>query len=262
MFILKKIISPFFDPATIALILLVLGLILLFFTRRQKAGRFSVAVGALIFGIFSYGVTADYLLKPLEYVYRPLPMQLFSGGLKNNPAAGAKWIVVLGGGVASDDTIPITSQLGDASIVRLVEGIRLHKKLPRSKLVFVGGKVFGKKAEAEALAELARDLGIQDKNIIMLTDAKDTKDSARSVKDLVGRDRHVLVTSASHMPRSVSLFRKQGLDPVPAPTDHEAIQGNRLRPGAFFPSGNGLKKSESALHEYLGTLWARLRGQI
>jgi uncharacterized SAM-binding protein YcdF (DUF218 family) len=64
------------------------------------------------------------------------------------------------------------------------------------------------------------------------------------------------------MPRSVSLFRKQGLDPLPAPTDHEAIQGNGLRPGAFFPSGNGLKKSESAVHEYLGTLWARLRGQI
>ena len=262
MFIIKKIISLFFDPATIALIFLVLGLILLFFTRRQKAGRFSVAIGTLIFGIFSYGVIADYLLKPLENAHRPLPMQLFSGELKNNPAANAGWIVVLGGGVTSDDTIPITSQLGDASLVRLVEGIRLHKRLPRSKLVFVGGKVFGKKAEAEALAELARDLGIEGKDIIMLTDAKDTKDSALSVKDLVGKDKHVLVTSASHMPRSVSLFRKQGLDPTPAPTNHQVSKESGFRPGVFFPSGNNLRKSQSALHEYLGTLWAKLRGQI
>jgi len=262
MFILKKIISPFIDPATLALILLVLGLILLFFTRRQKAGQFSLAIGTLVFGIFSCGVTADYLLKPLEYAYRPLPMQLFAGELQNSPAAGAKWIVVLGGGVAGDDSIPITSRLGDASIVRLAEGIRLHKKLPRTKLVFVGGKVFGKVAEAEAMAELARDLGIRDADIIMLADAKDTKDSARSVKDLIGKDRHVLVTSAVHMPRSVALFRKQGLDPVPAPTDHEATKEEGFRPGDFFPGGNELKKSESAVHEYLGTLWARLRGQI
>jgi len=262
MFILKKIISPFLDPATIALTLLVLGLILLFFTRRQKAGRFGVAIGTLIFGIFSYGVIADYLLKSLEYEHRPLPMQLFSGEMENNPAAGAKWIVVLGGGVASDDSIPITSQLGTASVLRLVEGVRLHKKLPRTKLVFVGGKVFGTKAEAEALAELARDIGIESDDIIMLTDAKDTKDSARSVKELIGSDKHVLVTSASHMPRSVALFRKQGLDPVPAPTGHEVTKASGFRPRVFFPNGNALKNSESALHEYLGTLWARLRGQI
>ena len=261
MFILKKIISPFFYPSTIALIFLGLGLIWLLFTRRQKAAKVCLVAGTLFFGIFSYGFVADYLLRPLETEYQPLPMQLFSGELKNNPAAEAKWIVVLGGGVASDDTIPITSQLSGASTVRLVEGIRLYKKLPGTKLVFVGGKVYGEKAEAEAFAELAGDLGIEHGDIIMLPYARDTKDSARSVRDLVGKDRIVLVTSAAHMPRSMSLFRKQGLDLVAAPTDHNVKKGG-LSPAVFFPRGSELRKSQSAVHEYLGILWAKLRRQM
>jgi len=35
------------------------------------------------------------------------------------------------------------------------------------------------------------------------SESKDTKDEARLIKEMVGDDKFVLVTSASHMPRSV-----------------------------------------------------------
>ena len=40
------------------------------------------------------------------------------------------------------------------------------------------------------------------------------------VKEIVGKDKFILVTSASHMLRAMALFRKQGMEPIPAPTDY------------------------------------------
>jgi len=79
----------------------------------------------------------------------------------------------------------------------------------------------------------------------------------------VGKDKFILVTSAAHMPRAMGLFRKQGMEPIPAPTDYMA--GEReggLRLGMFFPSAGSLEKAGSAIHEYLGMVWGKLRSQI
>jgi len=83
------------------------------------------------------------------------------------------------------------------------------------------------------------------------------------VKEIVGKDKFILVTSAAHMPRAMGLFRKQGMEPIPAPTDYMA--GEReggLRLGMFFPSAGSLEKAGSAIHEYLGMVWGKLRSQI
>jgi uncharacterized SAM-binding protein YcdF (DUF218 family) len=92
--------------------------------------------------------------------------------------------------------------------------------------------------------------------------SKDTKDEARLIEEIVGNDSFVLVTSASHMPRSMAIFEKRGMHPIPAPTEHLAKESQRISPGMFFPSADGLKKAERAFHEYLGLGWAKLRGQI
>jgi uncharacterized SAM-binding protein YcdF (DUF218 family) len=82
------------------------------------------------------------------------------------------------------------------------------------------------------------------------------------VRRLVGDDRFVLVTSASHMLRSVALFRKQGMEPIPAPTDHWVKRSDGMSPYRFFPGAENLLKTEMAVHEYLGLAWAKIRGQI
>jgi len=35
-----------------------------------------------------------------------------------------------------------------------------------------------------------------------------------------------------------------------------------LRPGVFFPSAGSLEKAGRAIHEYLGMMWGKVRGQI
>ena len=69
----------------------------------------------------------------------------------------------------------------------------------------------------------------------------------------------ILITSHYHMPRAMALFNKEGLYPTAAPT-------NELRKGyskfLSIPNGDDLKQTETALHEYIGLLWSKLRNQI
>ena len=79
---------------------------------------------------------------------------------------------------------------------------------------------------------------------------------------MIGPEKIILVTSAAHMPRSMALFRKRGLEPIPAPADFRVRGAQRPVPGRVFPHGSSLSEVEIAAHEYLGLAWAWLRGMI
>ncbi|NIA11024.1 MAG: hypothetical protein GWP10_15165 [Nitrospiraceae bacterium] len=100
------------------------------------------------------------------------------------------------------------------------------------------------------------------KDILLESASKDTKDEAHLIKDIVGNDGFILVTSASHMPRSMALFEKHGMRPIPAPTEYLVKESRKIDPSIFFPSAEGLRKTERAFHEYLGLGWTWLMGQI
>ena len=173
-----------------------------------------------------------------------------------------KWVVVLGGGHTSDPQLPITNQLSDASTARLIEGIRLHNMLPESKIILSGGGLFDPVPNAKIMADVALSIGVDKEDLVLESVSKDTKDEAGLIQKIVGKDQFILVTSASHMPRSVSLFKKYGMHPIPAPTDFVVKKHQRVSPAMFFPSASDLYKTERAFHEYLGIAWAKLRGQI
>jgi len=239
---------------TLVLGILLLGLILLSLTRRRKAGKIFVLIGIIFLGMLSYDGVSDRLLRPLEYQYPPL--------LSLENIQNVKWIVVLGGGHTSDSKLPITSQVSEASLIRLVEGIRLYRGVPKSKLILSGGRPFEKISNAQVLADVAIGIGVKKQDLILEDISKDTEDEARLIQEIVSQEQFVLVTSASHMPRSMALFKKLGMDPIPAPTDYLVKESQKMSPGMFYPGVSGLSKAERAFHEYLGIVWSKLRGQI
>ena len=249
MFLFKKIVAPLFLPLPICLLLFTAGLVLLWFTRRQKAGRVFVTAGTLILTFCSYDVVTKQFLRPLERQYPPLV-------LNEQTTSSVKWIVVLGGGVALDAHVPHMSRLSGASLARLVEGIRLHRELSEAKLLLSGSA-----SEAEVMQRLAESLGVGKDRLVLDAESRDTEDQARMVRQIVKDDALILVTSASHMPRSMELFGKAGMRPLPAPTDYEALDSPRVGPSDFYPGSEAIHKAEAAIHEYLGRVWARLRGK-
>ena len=254
MFLFKKIVAPLFFPLSIILEILIVGIFLLWFTRRQKAGKAVVFAGALLLALFSYGSITDICLKSLEDKYPPLiELQTFSD---------VKWVVVLGGGHNSDPNLPVTGQIGDSSLSRLLEGVRIHKKLPASKLILSGSGVYDPVSNAVVMADVAEVMGIEKNRLVLEELSKDTRDQARLIHKIVGDERFILVTSVSHMPRSMALFQKLGMKPIPAPADYSVKKRHRISPGVFFPNAGSLRKMERVFYEYLGLGWAWIRGQI
>ena len=100
-----------------------------------------------------------------------------------------------------------------------------------------GGGAFDPVYEAEVMARVAREMGIPESDIILETKSIDTKDEARFIKPIVGNEPFVLVTTASHMPRSIALFKKLGMDPIPSPIGHSVRDGDGQGPTVFsiFP---------------------------
>jgi len=250
LFVFKKIIALLSMPLSIAGMLFMAGLMVLFTSRRQMAAKVLLVMGVFIALGSAWAPVADRLLAPLENRHPPL--------LDAQNAAGARHVAVLGGGHNSDARLPDAGRLSDSSLARMVEGIRLHRQLADSRLIFTGGAVFDPVPHARVMALAAASLGVDEQRIVILDEARDTAEEAAALKKLLGQERFVLVTSASHMPRAMLLFQAAGMHPVAAPADYLVKDSKAAHPGDYFPSAAALRRTERAVYEYLGLLWARV----
>lgn len=254
MFLLKKIITPFFYPLTVAVLFLVTGLLMLLFMKRQRLAGGWVLTGTFLLIFFSYDVGSNLILRPLEQSTPPLPVA--------QPSPAEPWVVVLGAGLSVDERIPLTAQLSPGSMVHLAEGIIRYRQRPGSRLLLSGGRGFAGESEAEIMARVAVALGVPPEDVMKEDQSRDTEEQARRIREYVGDQSFVLVTSASHMPRTLLLFRNLGMDPRPAATAHLATAVESLSPRDAFPKPSALRKAEMAVHEYLGLAWIRFTGLL
>jgi uncharacterized SAM-binding protein YcdF (DUF218 family) len=252
-FLFKKIVAPLLFPMPLCMLLLLGGLVLLWFTKRKRTGTIACTVGTLVLFALGYGSVSGRLLGPVEAACPPLAIE---------DTKDVRFIVVLSGAHVSDERLPVTAQLGRNSVVRVAEGVRLYRQIRGTTLVMMGGKPFDNVPAADLMADLARDLGVPKADIRVETASRDTKDQAAALREFVGDAPFVLVTSASHMRRAVAMLRKQGLKPLPAPTAHVVKGRTRISPHDFYPGSGGLGAAERAWNEHLGYAWAWLRGQV
>lgn len=201
----------------------------------------------VIFG-FTFAPTA--MLSNLESQYDPL-MQL----PKNTHN-----IAVLGGGVRANAKFPPNTQLSTASLSRLIEGIRIYKMYQKQHvqetLILSGGRVFGEPAEAGVMQNIAVILGVNPKDIKLEAGSRDTQEEALYLKKTLGKQPFILVTSAYHMPRAMHLFESSGMHPIAAPTQYTTARQNKFNDN--FPSASYLLMSDTAIHEDLGRIWAKI----
>ena len=111
------------------------------------------------------------------------------------------------------------------------------------------------------MASAAKQLGVSPARILTEPRAKDTYTEAKYIAEKVGDKPFLLVTDASHMRRSVALFRGQGAEPIPMPTNYRGWDGP-VDWHNLFPDSSGVEKAERLWWEILGYHWARFRGQL
>jgi uncharacterized SAM-binding protein YcdF (DUF218 family) len=91
---------------------------------------------------------------------------------------------------------------------------------------------------------------------------QNTEDEAKAVRELLPKDqlnRIILVTSAFHMPRSKSLFEKQGFEVQAYPVDFKA-EANKITMLNFLPSAYAMTKFEFSIRELLGRAYYKIKG--
>ncbi|MEH0666397.1 envelope biogenesis factor ElyC [Vibrio scophthalmi] len=249
MFELKKVVSALLMPLPALLIIGLVGLMLVMFTRKQKTGCFVVLFSFVGIFLVAFQPVSSRLLMPIERQYSAFfPVD-----------ESIDYVMVLGSGHVVDDDIPPTSELSRAGLMRLTEGIRVMRIYPGSKLILSGYAAGSEVSNARMMAKVALALGVSKSDIILLETAKDTWEEARQAAAFVKNKKLVVVTSASHMNRALNEFHSAGLKPYAAPTNYLAQRNIDQAWEKYAPKGKYLEQTERYWHETLGTIWQHLR---
>ncbi|MEM7209793.1 MAG: YdcF family protein [Pseudomonadota bacterium] len=239
-YLLKTLALP---PAS-NLILIIIGLCL--WRSFPRFARVCVISGVLSLWLLSTPWFSAKLIAPLENAYPTL-----SAGSR---CGDAQAVVVLGGGLRLESPEfegGITLKPRSLNRTRYAALIAEKCALP---LLVSGGKTFDRQGKAEA--EVMRDLVAQwspQTEVWVEQKSRNTAENAEaSAAILRGKNisKIILVTSAYHIPRSMSAFRAQDLDPTAAPTDFSNVAKRSVL--NWLPDADALVYSERALHEYLG----------
>ena len=222
---------------------------------RPMAASVATVVGMLSVVVFSLPVTAGALLRTLQ----PEPVTVAEVRAWHPEA-----IVVLCGGQReyAPEFGEGAGTVNARSLLRARFGAWLHRELG-VPLLLSGGRVGDEdSAEADLMARVLREeFGVE---VRWIEDrSRNTAENARFSAAILRADgvtRVALVTSATHMARSVAVFEGAGLTVLPSPTAFDTGVESDLGVSDWLPRAASLEASTRALHEMLGALWYRLRG--
>lgn len=269
-FLLKKTISLFLDPVAWPLLAMLLaGAVSVAprwsekhfgsIRRRRICRRIAIALAWLGWGSLYLASIAPVSRGLTSHLERKCPPPLPEGALPEGLRT-PEFVVVLAGGQRAAEGKPALSSLTRHALARVVGGVDLWKRFPDSRLVFTGVRL-----ETESMTAVAARLGVPVEMIIQESESRDTDDHPRLLEPILGDAPFLLVTSATHFPRSLALFQGRGLDPIPAPVDftgwpEDEPSESGYRP-SLVPAASNVYRTSIALHEIHGMAWAKLTGK-
>ncbi|MEH2398852.1 YdcF family protein [Nostoc sp.] len=266
---LSKLLPLFFYPLGLACVSLVVALVTLW--KRPFTAAIAIAFALTLLLFSGNAWIAKSLVRSLEWQNLP-PAQM--------PVAEA--IVVLGGATKSAffprPTVDL-SESGDAYgglRLRLIYAAQLYRQKKAPTIILSGGRIDWRGSgspESADMATILTSIGIPSEAIVQEPESLNTYQNAVNVRKILesrGIHQVLLVTSAMHMPRSLQIFQRQGINAIPAPTDFLVSEGELQELGStpkaailnLLPDTDNLHEFTSALKEYIGSLVYRLRGWL
>ncbi|MBG0791940.1 YdcF family protein [Methylocystis sp. H62] len=236
------------SPTVLLLFIGALGAALTFTRNYSRWGRWIASATFLLLALAAFGPLGHLLAAPLESRFPPPPddMILPDG------------IIVLGGAAGENQSGLRGHLTFNESAERLTMPIELKRQFPNARLVFTSHA-----RETMQVRDFWKRVGLDQGDVLYEENSNDTYENAVFTKDLVKPkpgERWLLVTSATHMPRSVGVFRHIGFPVIAYPVDYRTSReaGKWHRPAS--PS-KGLGLVETAAHEWIGLIAYRLSGK-
>jgi uncharacterized SAM-binding protein YcdF (DUF218 family) len=246
MFLASKLLAFAVEPLFWVLVLLLVGLLLL--RRRPRLGTGFVWSAFLSLLLSTWPPVPLMYLHYLESRYPQLPaetdMRQFVG------------VVLLGGALSRSELWEDSGQIAlNEHAERMTAAVALARKHPHLKVLFTGGiATITSKGLTEAVRarKFFDEMGVDPAQMLYEDQSRNTFENAlfsATINGVNKADRWLLLTSASHMPRSMGVFRKLGWNVTPYPVDYNTVGDvDWLDISPHF----GPRRWTAALHELLG----------
>lgn len=254
---LSKLVSVSLQPLTWVATVLLVGVVLLSLRSRrpQVWGRNLCVTATVLLFFLGWQALPDTLVRGLEEQHEPPSTNL----------SGYAGMVVLGGVFRLPDgrghDLPALGRGAD----RIVAPLPLLRRYPQMRIVFTGGdgSLFNPgEAEAEVAKVFLAAMGVDMSRVLFESRSRNTYENATFSRDVPGvdiRQRWLLVTSASHMPRALATFQKAGWNVAPYPVDYYSSHETQWLSYSLM---RGIGAWETVLYEYVAMAAYRLAGRL
>jgi uncharacterized SAM-binding protein YcdF (DUF218 family) len=249
-YVLSKLLWFVLRPGTFALLVSLVGLAAVW--RGRRWGRWPLLAGLGFFVMVIVTPIGGLMLIPLEERFqRPDPAPAQVDG-----------VIILGGAVDQNLTEARGIPALNGAAERMTEAIVLARRYPAARIVFTGGQgslIHGGLSEADVARALWSAMGLPEERVTYESESRNTHQNAVLTRALVNPrpgETWLLVTSASHMPRSVGVFRHAGWPVIPWPVNYRTGRSFAALYDAPFPERIG--QFEGALREWIGLVAYRL----
>ncbi len=247
-FVLFKILLELSRPLTLVLLLLTL-VIILFQKKKTIAAQAVLLFCWISLFIMSNQGTNHGFIASLEHQFPAL-------SIATTPTAEA--IVVLGGTLSRLTPPRIQSEESKGS--RLAYAVRLFQQGKGPLILVSGGSpykdIHGQmRTESLDMKDYLISFSVPENQILEENQSRNTEENALySARLLKERNikKIILVTSAFHLPRAMTWFKKYNLEIIPFPTDFKDATGENY--SNLIPNAEALVDFSLALKEYLGIL--------
>ena len=264
-FITSKIGQFCIEPLNWLILFLVLSLLFLSLRKPHLCRRFLIfALIDLI--LVGWLPTSEIFLRTLENAVPKVDVTQIS---PNNIGG----ILILGGAIEGGE---IAVDRGEISIYssaeRVTKAFELIRQYPDLPFIFSGfsGRLSPKgMSEADAFKQLIAEQGLLDRMAHYENQSRNTYENVMYIKPIAGefgKKRSdgaplpwLLITSASHMYRSVKIFQRQGIEVIPVPVDYQTA--NRLK-WTSFDLKDGIENWHKVIHELIGLIAYWFTGKI
>jgi uncharacterized SAM-binding protein YcdF (DUF218 family) len=241
---------------------LLVGIVLLSWRRSRSWARAYFGVVLATLWLLSTPAVAEWLAGLTDGDYVPIR--------RVEDARGATTVVVLGGGSYTYHVGRFfLSETAGWTAFRVIEGARVFRFLigPTSspKLILMGGPTQrhdpAARPESDAMGGAMLALGVPLDALVFENRSKTTREQALEFKRMFAgheSEPFVLVTSPTHMVRSMGAFRAVGLNPIASPSAL-ASDGDRQR---WQPSDDALMIADSIIYDSAARVYYWTRGWL
>ena len=175
--------------------------------------------------------------------------------------------IVLGNSVSYDPHLDRIQFLNASD--RILQAVELYKKGKIKKIVYCGGSgsvLHPESRDGDLIKRYLMLIGIPEQDVFFENESHNTHENAAFAKPIITRlaqdNTCLLITSASHMRRSLRCFEKLGIHVDPYSTDRMSGPRKFELDHLFLPNGHILANWYFLNHELVGCIAYKLAGYI